>query len=105
MKTIPARFEQKTKDAAKIYGIDWSDEIPTDSVSTATWSSQPSGLTFASTTITDNARKTNATISGGQAGVEYIVICKAVTAVSGETLEARVPLRVESDPVVLSDYQ
>lgn len=91
MKTNKRRLPDKTVNESKIYGLDWKSDVKTGSVSSVAWSSNPSGLTFANSTI--SGTKTLITISGGSDTKDYAVTAKATKA-NDEILEAVVWLRV-----------
>ena len=98
MRTNKRRLPDKTVNESKVYGIDWKPDVKTGSISTVSWSSDPGGLTFATSTITGT--QTLITISGGAERTEYTVTAKATKA-NGEILEAPVWLTVNpSDRVV-----
>jgi hypothetical protein len=97
VKTLPKQFPDKTVGESKVYALDFRAALAGDTISTATWASTPTGLTFAGDTLSDSSRKANVTISGGTAGTEYTVSCVVVTVSSGETYEARAELYVRRD--------
>lgn len=97
MKTNKRRFPAKTENEAKYYGIDWKPEVKTGSVSSATWSSNPSGLTFSDASI--NGTITRTKIAGGSGNYDYAVTVKATKA-NGEVVESVLWLKVNpSDEV------
>lgn len=95
--TVPKSFPPKAPDAAKDYAFDAAPWLRGDTISSATWESAPTGLTFSSEELSENDRKANARISSGRAGVTYTVKCTIVTVTSGETEEFRAPLYVLND--------
>lgn len=97
--TIPDHFPDKIAGEDKKYGVDWQNELGSDTIATNTWSSSPSGLTFSNestSTPTGGAanQQANAYISGGTANKTYTVINTIVTTTSAETFVARIRLKV-----------
>jgi len=91
MRTNRQRLQDKTVNESKVYGVDWKPDVKTGSLSTVTWSSNPSGLTFSGETI--SGTQSLVTIAGGSENTEYAVTAKATKA-NAEVLEAVVWLRV-----------
>jgi hypothetical protein len=99
MRFHPKEFPPKAELEVKFYAVDWQNRLGTDTISTATWSAEPTGeLTFANETLTESNTVANAKISGGQPGRCYEVICRIVTVTQAETFEVRIPLTVLQDP-------
>ena len=94
--TVQKEFPSKFAGEAKVYGVDWSRTIPSDTISgTPTWSGSPAGLTFANETVSGKIAK--AKVSGGTAGTTYCVTCEMITVTSGETLQVTKNLDVVAD--------
>jgi hypothetical protein len=82
----------KDPNATLDYAIDWSDEISDgDSLSSATWTSTPTGLTL--TPLAIQGDEAPVVISGGTDGTMYSLQCRYVTA-SGYTDDRTVQLEV-----------
>lgn len=76
------------------YSIDWTALlIGGETVSTASWSVSPSGLTIGTTAI--SSPNTSAWLSGGTAGVQYAVTCQIDTSAS-RSYERTVLISVEN---------
>lgn len=98
MKTNRRRFPDKTVNESKVYGVDWKPDVKSGSISSVAWSSNPSSLSFTSSSISGTT--TLITISGGSETRDYDVTAKATKA-NGEILEAVAWLRVNpSDRVI-----
>lgn len=69
-----------SKDPSSIldYGVDWTDWLDGDTISTSSWSVSPSGLTAISNTR--NGGVTTVWLSGGTVGQTYQVTNTIVTA-------------------------
>lgn len=81
----------KDAEAVLDYTVDWSTWLGADTISgTPTWN-VPTGLTKDSQSNTTTAA--TAWLSGGTAGVDYMVECKIVTA-GGRTDERSIEIRV-----------
>ena len=84
--------EIKDPNATVNYTIDWSDNIPSETIGTSTWSSSPTGLTVGTGTFT--GLSTTTSVAGGTAGTVYQVTNRVVTT-NSITDERSVVVRVE----------
>ena len=64
--------------------IDWTSWLGTDTITTSTWSSTPTGLTITNTGT--SGLKAYCRISGGSDGTDYILTNRIVTS-AGETFD------------------
>lgn len=94
----PDKFPDKARQESIVHGVDFTNELGSDTINTQTWESSPSGLTFTNQTLTLSNRQANAEIGGGSANTNYTVSVRVVSTTSAETLEARVSLFVLADP-------
>lgn len=87
---MPRAFE-KGDDESLIYGIDWTDWLDTDAISTSSWTI-PDGIVNEgdqhSTTIA------RVQISGGTVGETYEVVNIITTATSNETAERTLKIKI-----------
>lgn len=78
-------------DETETRAIDFADRLAAgETLSSATWSSTPAGLTQVSATVDGTVATWK--FSGGTAGVDYEITCRPSTT-SGNTLEETVILR------------
>lgn len=84
MSTTPRYFAEKHPAEVETRSIDWSAALPSgDAVVASAWAATPAGLTFTLGTFAPTLTTTR--LSGGTAGVEY-VITNTVTTQGGLTL-------------------
>jgi hypothetical protein len=82
MSRAPGCLYLKDPDSIEPYGFDWTDWLAeigaSETVSTSTWASSPSGLTLTSGAIVTGSKKTQITVAGGTSGT-YVVTNSIVT--------------------------
>jgi hypothetical protein len=85
-------LKEFTKDPVAVldYSFDWSLWLKTDTIATATWTSN--GLVQSSTSISGTI--TTIWLSGGIAGERYIVTCRITTA-GGRTDERSIAINIQ----------
>lgn len=70
-------------DAVEPFGFDWTDWLAdisnTETIASSAWSSLPSGLTLASSSIVTGNLKTQIKVSGGSEGTKYTITNSIVT--------------------------
>ena len=72
--------------------IDFADRLaPGETLSSASWTSTPAGLTQISASVDQSVATWK--FSGGTAGADYEITCRALTTPGGNTLEETVILR------------
>ena len=76
-------LKEHDPDATTPRGFDWTDWLAeigsTETISSSSWASTPSGLTLTSGSIVTGSLKTQIKIAGGTLGVEYIVTNSVIT--------------------------
>ena len=85
-------LKEKTDDSSRIVNLDFSAWLPTGvTVSSVTWESDPTGLTFSSESLASNIA--TVTISGGYYNNKYKAKCQA-TLSNGEIEERSLDIKV-----------
>lgn len=85
--------EVKDPNSTQNYSIDWSTNIPSETIGTSAWSASGTGLTIGTSTI--SSLSTTVSVSGGTAGNVY-VLTNRVTTNSGIIDERSITLRVDN---------
>jgi hypothetical protein len=85
------RFKDKAPSEVVDYGVDWSDRLDADTISSSDWSVSDSSLTIGTDTNTTTTSAVR--LSGGTLGTTYSVKNTVVTA-GGQTFEQTMLLRV-----------
>lgn len=81
------KVDPKDPAESKLYTMDWSGGLNSGStISTSTWTMQPSGLTNAGDGIVAGNLKTSIEIAGGKPNTEYW-LTNTITTSDGETLQ------------------
>lgn len=76
--------------------LDWSRQLPADTVTTSTWTQPAGGLTLGTSAISSTGKRTSVVVSGGDAG-SYATLTDTVTTSAGETLSASLIVEVDRD--------
>ena len=74
----------KDPEETRLFKMDWSAHIGTDTIASSTWTI-PAGLGLVANGIVTGNTKTYMTVSGGEAGKSYVVTNTVVTSNTGET--------------------
>lgn len=89
------RWEDKDPADVADYGVEWQDQLalinPVDTISSVTWT-VPAGLTSGAQAVVGSVAVI--WLSGGNAGEDYTITCRIVTA-GARTLERSVKLLVK----------
>lgn len=97
-----------TKDPSEVvdYTLDFTDELDAISatISTATWAAT-AGITIDSSAVLSGNKKAQVVLSGGTAGVEYVVTCTIVTTGSSpvRTIKRGIFIICGQNPTVATD--
>lgn len=88
------RFPDKAPAEVRVFGLGLVALVPPGhSLSGATWSSAPSGLTVVASSIEDATRRALVKVSGGVVGTDYRLTCRFQTS-DGQTRQRDVRLRI-----------
>ena len=97
-----------TKDPSEVveYTLDFTEELDAigATISTATWAAT-SGITIDSSSVLSGNKKAQVVLSGGTAGVEYVVTCTIVTTGSSpvRTIKRGIFILCGSNPSAATD--
>lgn len=91
MSATPVKVWTKDPDAELDYTLDWSQWLDSDTLSSASWATTPTGLSITNTTTTTTLAAV--WLSGGSHGSDYDVRCRVVTA-GGRTDDRTIRLQV-----------
>lgn len=90
---VLSRWPDKDPNEVNDYKRDWTDELAGDSIVTSVWTVMSGGTDLVIVSQEFNATKTTIWLSGGSAGVTYI-LTNEVTTQGGRTLDWSVRIRV-----------
>lgn len=83
----------KDPDTTERFGVNWIDRLGSGvTISSASWSATPSGLTLSGATNDDTSAST--LVAGGIVGTTYLLTCRVSTS-DGQTLEYTTALVVQ----------
>ena len=94
MQMVPVDLSPKTPNETAHVKFKLAPALATDTIASATWSSNPGGLTFTNPAINDFGKTVEADVGGGSASQIYTVTATVVLA-SGNTREPWVRLPVQ----------
>lgn len=73
----------KDPDETRLYKMDWSAHIGTDTIASSSWF-VPAGLTLVANGVVTGNTKTYVTLAGGEAGKSYVLTNTVHTSNTGE---------------------
>jgi hypothetical protein len=85
----------KTPAETRVLTMDWTQHLGTDTLATVAWT-VPSGVAKLTEGLVSGNKKAFVKVSGGTAGVDYVLTCTVTTTTSAETLQRSGRLHVRT---------